>query len=122
MTAFYTPLPLAAVIAGAVGDQGHNLTTQWQEPSADREDRWPPYIRRQSWLIQNRITGLYFPADGEQWVAQPELAMSCMWMDRIVDLVRDASHLFPDVADLQLVLMTFYCDPKTFPRGWFADV
>jgi hypothetical protein len=43
-------------------------------------------------------------------------------MDRIVDLVRDASHLFPDVADLQLVLMTFYCDPKTFPRGWFADV
>lgn len=117
-----TPLPLAAVMAGVIGDQGHSMIGRWQEPSPDREDRWPPYIRRQSWLIQNRITGLYFPADGEQWVGQPELAMSCMWMERIVDLVRDASHLFPDVADLQLVLMTFYCDPKTFPRGWFADV
>lgn len=122
MTAFYTPLPLAAVIAGTVINRDFSMQTRWQEPSTNRKDRWPPLIRRQSWLIQNRITGLYFPCTGDQWVAKPELAMSCMWMERVVDLVRDAEHLFPDVADLQLVLMTFYCDPKTFPRGWFADV
>jgi hypothetical protein len=119
MTAF-TPLPLTHVMAGLV--RSGAVDGQWQEPSADRDDRWPPFIRRQSWLIQHRTTGLYFPADGEQWVEQPELALSCMWIERTAELVRDAAHLFPAVDDLQLVLMTFYCDPKTFPRGWFADV
>lgn len=99
---------------------GH-LDCHWEEPASDRGDKWPPLIRRQSWLIQNSTTGLYYCNGSDLWVAQPEKAFSCMWFERAAELVRSAPEFFGPVSDLQLVLLTFYCDPKTFPHGWFCD-
>lgn len=97
------------------------LDCHWQEPSADRGDKWPPLIRRESWLIQNIKTGLYYCNGSQPWVAQPEKAFSCLWFMRAAELVRSAPEFFGPVDDLQMVQLTFYCDPKTFPKGWFCD-
>lgn len=94
---------------------------QWQEPSPQRRDKWPPYIRRQSWVIQDISAGTYFGRGGDSWVGKAEEAFSCMWFKRAAELVTSAPNLFPNPEQLRLVLVTFYCDPKTFPLGWFAD-
>ena len=94
---------------------------RYEEPSRRRRDKWPPYIRRQSWLIQDTITGKYFASDGKSWVARAEDAFSCLWFKLASQLVLNAGPAFPDPDRLRLVLVTFYCDPKTWPLGWFAD-
>lgn len=119
MTPTVVPGLLARQLASTI-PAGH-YDCQWEEPSKLRPDKYPPFIRRQSWVIQNTITKLYLAPDGGRWVAQPEQALSCLWFKHIANLINQAPHLFPPVEQLQLVLKTFYCDPKTFPHGWFAD-
>ena len=94
---------------------------RYEEPSKQRRDKWPPYIRRQSWVIQDTSTGRYFGRDGKSWVADVNTAFSCLWFKRAAELVLNAGAVFPSQEHLRLVLVTFYCDPKTFPLGWFAD-
>lgn len=94
---------------------------RYEEPSRTRRDKWPPYIRCQSWVIQDTRANQYFGRDGRSWVNRVEEAFSCMWFRRAVELVISAGPVFPSPDQLRLVRVTFYCDPKTFPIGWFAD-
>lgn len=113
------PGVMLAAVAGQFPD-GH-FDCHWEEPSKQRRDNWPNHIRRDSWLIQSTNTGLYYSIGPKPWVAQPEQAFSCLWFERTAELVKSAPDFFGPVDDWQLVLMTFYCDPKTFPNGWFCD-
>jgi hypothetical protein len=114
---------IPGVMFNAVVNQfpdGH-LDCHWQEPSKQRDDKWPKHIRRESWLIQNKVTGLYYSIGPKPWVAQPEAAFSCLWFGRAVEMVRSVPDFFGSVENLQMVQLTFYCDPETFPNGWFCN-
>jgi hypothetical protein len=92
---------------------------QWHEPAAQRQDKWPKLIRRDCWLVQDTTTGHYMSVEGG-WVAHPEQAWSCLWVNNTIAYLR-FKFGEQQCRNLQLRMVTFYCDPKTFPVGWFAD-
>lgn len=102
---------------------GH-LDCHWEEPNKIRQDKYPKMVRRQSWVVKNTKTGKYMGVELGTWFDKPEQALSCLWFNHLANLVRDLrKHKpdFPPLEHLHLVLLNFYCDPKTFPKGWFVD-
>lgn len=93
------------------------LNGAWLEPSKQRTDPYPKLIRRDAWLVKNNTTGMYFGRESE-WVADPVQAWTCLWLANTILHLR---HRFGEKGcrDLQLELVSFYCHPRTFPRGWF---
>lgn len=95
-----------------------DLNGRWQEPSKARTDPYPNMLRRESWLVRDTLTGRYLGVSG-QWVRDPVDAWTCMWLANAILYLR---HRFGDerCRELELELVAFYCDLKTFPKGWFA--
>jgi hypothetical protein len=122
MTATIVPAAFLQKVLGTIADGEYDCT--YEEPSKQRTDKYPRLVRRQSWVVQDTNTGKYMGVELGTWFDKPEQALSCLWFNHLANLVRDLrKHKpgFPPLEQLHLVLLNFYCDPKTFPKGWFVD-